>query len=262
MPMADDRSRDTPSQPLAGRERLARAISERCEGCGAERPRGSDAFCRCQTPKWRPFCTRCVKAAPDGVCGHCLGIAEANGRQLRAVLDETLARIGGLAAAHAATERTTARGESALREFGIAGVCPPLEPWAARLADKNIALPPGAEHSRTKMQAVGELRLEEAAVRVALADLGYTGQPTDEKLAKALATARASLDDLRSWDGLAAGADHEHALRTAASALLNALATADSLIETIRRRDLGRLVTAAVRRQRAVRNCQTALGIG
>lgn len=254
--------RDHPPSTLAGGELLARAISERCDGCGAERPRGSDAFCRCATPAWRPFCTRCVKAAPGGTCPHCRGIAEANGRKLRATLDETISRLGGLAGARAAAERTTARGESALREFGIAGVCAPLEPWAARLADKNIALPPGAEHSRPKMQAVHELRLEEAAVRVALAELGYTGTPTDEKLAKAIATARDSVHALLGWDGLAAGADHENALRSAASTLLNAIATAESLIETIRRRDLGKLVTAAVRRQRAVRNCQTALGIG
>jgi len=259
--MTADR-RDSFTHASAGRERLAAALSERCEACGAERPRGSEAFCRCRAPAWRPFCTRCLKPADEGGCPHCLAIAEANGRKHRVALDETLARHGGLAGIGGGASRIAVRGESALREFGIASVLAPLEPWAALLADKAVPLPPGAEHSRHKMQAINELRLEEAAVRVALADLGYAGTPTDEKLAKSLATARELHASLAAWDGLSAGADHEHALRAAAAALVNALATAESLIETLRRRDLSRLVTAAVRRQRAVRNCQSALGVG
>ena len=259
--MSEER-RDSFTHASAGRERLAVAISECCDACGAERPRGSEAFCRCRTPAWRPFCTRCLKPADDGACPHCLAIAEVNGRKLRTVLDETLARHGGLGGVGTSTARTLTRGDAALREFGIASVLAPLEPWAARLADKAAPLPPGAEHSRPKMQAINDLRLEEAAVRVALADLGYTGTPTDEKLAKSLATARELHASLAAWDGLSAGADHEHTLRAAAAALVNALATAESLIETLRRRDLSRLVTAAVRRQRAVRNCQSALGVG
>ena len=257
-----EESREPQPHASAGRDRLAAALSERCDGCGAERPRGSEAFCRCPKPAWRPFCTRCLKPAEGGGCAHCLGVAEVNGRKLRSALDETLARHGGLSGIVASVARTMARGESALREFGIASVLVPLEPWAARLADKTAPLPPGAEHSRPKMQAIGELRLEEAGVRVALADLGYTGAPTDDKLAKSLASPRELLAGLTGWDGLSAGAEHEHALRASAAALVNALATAESLIETLRRRDLSRLVTAAVRRQRAVRSCQTALGVG
>ena len=251
-----------PSNVGSGREILSRAVGERCDGCGAERPQGSEAFCRCQSPAWRSFCTRCLKPAEAGSCAHCLGVAEANGRKLRAVLDETLARLGGLAGATAAATRTVARAESALREFGLAAVAAPLEPWAARLSDKAIPLPPGAEHSRVKMQAINELRLEDAAVRVALSDLGYTGAPTDDKLAKTAASVQGFLAPLAAWDGLAAGAEHEHALRSTAASLVNAVATTESLVETIRRRDLSRLVTASVRRQRAVRNCQTALGVG
>ena len=132
----------------------------------------------------------------------------------------------------------------------------------ARLVDKNLALPPGAEHSRPKMAAINELRLEEAAVRLVLTNLGYTGRPTDEKLAKTIALAGESLAPLLAWDGLAAGADHEHALSSAASTLSASLATVSTLLETIRRRDLSALVEAAVRRARAMRTCKSILGVG
>jgi hypothetical protein len=131
-----------------------------------------------------------------------------------------------------------------------------------RLVDKSTPLPPGAEHSRPKLNAIGELRLEDAAVRLALADLGYTGRPTDEKLLKTVAQADDALAVLAGWDGLAAGAEHEAMLRNAAAVLSASLAGAGTLMETLRRRDLSRLVEAGVRRARAVRNCRAALGVG
>lgn len=185
-----------------------------------------------------------------------------NGGKLRTALDEILARDGGLSGAPAAHARAKSRAESTLREFGIDAAIAQLPTWAARLVDKNLALPPGAEHSRPKMTAINELRLEDAAVRLALTNLGYAGRPTDEKLAKTVALADESLAGLLAWDGLAAGADHEHALTSAASTLSASLSTASTLLETIRRRDLSPLVEASVRRARAMRACQTALGVG
>jgi len=256
-------SSPSPSSPiLAGRALLAARVAERCTGCGAERPRGSDAFCRCAAPKWRPFCTRCARAFEGELCPNCLEVAQVNGGKLRTALDEILARDGGLSGAPAAHARMKSRAESTLREFGLDAAIAPLPTWAARLVDKNLALPPGAEHSRPKMAAINELRLEEAAVRLALTNLGYTGKPTDEKLVKTMALAGDSLATLLAWDGLAAGADHEHALTSAASTLSASLATASTLLETIRRRDLSALVEASVRRARAMRACQTALGVG
>ena len=247
--------------PLSGRALLAARMAERCSGCGAERPRGSEAFCRCATPAWRPFCTRCAKAFDGELCPNCLSVAEVNGRKLRANLDEILARDGGLSGASSAHARTKSRVESTLREFGIDAAVAPLPNWAARLVDKNLALPPGAEHSRPKMSAISDLRLEDAAVRLALNTLGYTGRPTDEKLVKTMALADQALAELTAWDGLSAGGDHEHGLSSAASTLSASLSTASTLLETIRRRDLSRLIEASVRRARALRSCQTALGV-
>lgn len=199
----------------------------------------------------------------DGeLCPHCLGIAEVNGRKLRTLLDETLARDGGLSGAAGAHARLKSRAEGTLREFGIDAAVTPLPSWASTLVDRNLALPPGAEHSRPKMAAINELRLEDAAVRIALTDLGYTGRPTDEKLAKTVTVADEALTTLTGWDGLAAGAEHEQLLTSAASTLSASLSTASTLLETIRRRDLSRLIEASVRRARALRSCQTALGVG
>ena len=244
-----------------GREILCARVSERCEGCGAERARGSEGGCRCTQPNWRNFCTRCLKRIDEDICPHCLAVAEANGRKLKGVLDSQLAREGTIAGVGAAHARIRTRAQSTLREFGIESAAAPLPEWAARIADKNIALPPGAEHSKPKMAAVNELRLEDAGVRLALTNLGYTGRPTDEKLVKTLALAEDALAIIASWDGLATGADHELRLRTAADTLAANLAAAGTLIETLRRRDLSRLVEASVRRARALRNCQSVLGI-
>ena len=252
---------DTRINHTSGRTLLAARMAERCDGCGAERARGSDAFCRCAQPRWRSFCTRCVKPVDGELCPHCVAVAEANGRKLKTVLDESLARDGGLAGAPSAHARMKSRAEATLREFGIDSAAAPLPEWAARLADKASPLPPGAEHSRPKLNAITELRLEDASVRVALANLGYTGRPTDEKLQKTVAQADDALAVISGWDGLAAGADHEALLRGAAASLSAAIATAGTLMETLRRRDLSRLVEAGVRRARAVRNCQTALGV-
>ena len=248
--------------PTSGRALLAERIAERCDGCGAERPRGSEAFCRCAQPKWRNLCTRCVKAIEGDICPHCLAVAEANGRKLRVALDEALAREGGLSGAAAAHARMKQRAEGTLREFGIDSAVAPLPQWAARLTDRNLALPPGAEHSRPKMAAITELRVEDAAVRLALTNLGYTGRPTDEKLVKTTALADEALAALNGWDGLSAGAEHEQQLRNAASTLSASISTASTLVETIRRRDLSSLIEAAVRRSRAMRQCQSALGVG
>lgn len=252
-----------PTQPPpSGRSLLAARVAERCDGCGAERVRGSDAFCRCAKPVWRNFCTRCVKPIDGELCPHCLAVAEVNGRKLRTLLDEALAREAGLSGAPSAHARMKGRVDSTLREFGIDAAVAPLPTFAARLVDRNLALPPGAEHSRPKMTAINELRLEDAAVRMALNDLGYTGRPTDEKLVKTMSLADEALATLTAWDGLAAGAEHEQSLTNAASTLSAALSTAGALVETVRRRDLSRLIEAAVRRARAVRGCQTALGVG
>ncbi len=249
------------ASPTSGRAILAARVSERCEGCGAERPRGSGAFCRCAAPSWRNYCTRCVKSIEGELCAHCLAVATTNGSKLRARLDEQLARCGRLAGVAAVLERTKTRTESTLREFGIDAAAPEPPEWASRLSDKNCELPPGAEHSRRKMAAINELRLEEAGVKLALGRLGYAGKPTDEKLAKSLALAEDSMAVLQGWDDLSAGADHEQRLRTAADSLAASLATAGTLIETIRRRDLSALVEAVVRRSRAMRGCMSTLGI-
>lgn len=250
-----------PPTPLSARALLVERTVERCDTCRAERPRGSAAACRCAEPRWRNFCTRCVKPLDGELCPHCLAVAEANGRKLRVVLDETLARYGGVAGAGNAFATARARAESTLREFGLGSVLTALPEWAVRLADKRVPLPPGAEHSRVKMKAITDLRLEAAAVDVALQALGYGGKPLDDKLAAAVSQGAQAAADLGSWDGLSGGGEHEQDVRTAAATLANAIGQIATLVESLRRRDLSRLVEAAVRRQRALRSCETALGV-
>jgi len=210
----------------SGRAILAARAIERCAGCRTERPRGSAAACRCAAPRWQPYCTRCVKPFEGDLCPHCLAIAETNGRKLRASLDGLLAREGGLAGAASSLARLRDRVESTLREFGLDSAAAPLPAWATALADPKGALPPGADRSRPKMAAISELRLEEAGLRNALAALGYSGRPSDEKLRKTLDAATAAAAVLAEWDGLSAGAEHEQSLRSAADALAAAFLAA------------------------------------
>ncbi len=249
----------------------ARAV-ERCAGCGVERPTGSAARCRCSTPRWQPFCTRCARAFEGETCPACLEVARANGAKLRVALDAACARPGSsatnaaadgpLGAALAAHHRLRERAARVLANFGIAAQVAPLPEWAARLADPRAALPPGTEHSRPKMAAVRDLRLEDAAVRVALEALGYNGLPSEEKLERLLAEADAAAAVLARWDGLSAGADSDAVLRRAADLLVANDGQAERLLETLTRRDLGRLLDAGERRERAVDACRTALGVG
>ena len=251
----------TPPTPLSGRTLLDARLVERCDACRAERARGTHGQCRCATPRWRNFCTRCVKPVDGDACPTCLAVAEANGRKLRAVVDEALARHGGLAGAGNAFATARARAEGTLREFGIGSVLASMPDWAVRLADKRVPLPPGAEHSRVKMKAITELRLEAASVEVALQDLGYGGRPLVDKMVTAVAQGVQAAADLASWDGLSGGGDHEQRVRTTATTLANAIGQIATLVDSLRRRDLSRLVEATVRRQRAVRSCETALGV-
>ncbi|MFM1823428.1 MAG: hypothetical protein RI967_1694, partial [Planctomycetota bacterium] len=169
---------------------------------------------------------------------------------------------GPLDAALAAHHRLRERAARVLANFGIAAQVAPLPEWAARLADARAPLPPGTEHSRPKMAAVRDLRLEDAAVRVALEALGYNGLPSEEKLERLLAEADASAAALAAWDGLSAGADSDAILRRAADLLVANDAQAERLLETLTRRDLGRLLDAGERRERAVAACRAALGVG
>jgi hypothetical protein len=251
----------TPPTSLSGRTLLDARLVERCDACRAERARGTHGVCRCTAPRWRNFCTRCVKAVDGDACPNCLAVAEANGRKLRAVVDEALVRHGGLAGAGNAFAAARTRAEGTLREFGIGSVLAPLPDWAVRLADKRAPLPPGAEHSRVKMKAITELRLEAASVEVALQALGYGGRPLDDKLVAAITQGTEAAADLASWDGLSGGGEHEQRVRSAATTLANAIGQIATLVDSLRRRDLSRLVEATVRRQRALRSCETALGV-
>jgi hypothetical protein len=254
---------NSPEVPTRGRDILLARVVERCAVCRTERARGSSAECRCGTAaRWEPLCTRCVKAFAGEICPSCLAVAETNGRSLRLALDATLAKSGGLAATRTAFTKASERADATMREFAIRQVVTPIPEWAARLADRNIALPPGADRSRSKMAAINDLRLEVSSVRLALSNLGYSGAPTDEKVARNLEAAREALALLESWDGLSAGADHEARLKHAADAFGAALSTLGILLETVRRRDLSPLIEAVVRRDRAVRAAQQALGVG
>lgn len=274
--------RTMPASPLNPSSTLdllrARAV-ERCAACGTERARGTATTCRCATPRWQPFCARCARAFEGEVCPACLEVARANGVKLRAALDAACTRPGAGAAAGSAASRSSTpppspldaaiaahhllreRAARVLANFGIAAQVAPLPAWAARLADSRAPLPPGTEHSRAKMAAVRDLRLEDAAVRVALEALGYNGLPSEEKLERLLAEADAAAAALAAWDGLSAGADADAILRRAADLLVANDAQADRLLETLTRRDLGRLLDAGERRARAVAACRTALGV-
>ena len=275
--------------PLSAEERLRARVVERCERCRTERAVGSTTACRCSEPAWKLFCTRCVRAFDGnaanganlasanlansnlansnlaGLCPNCVEIARTNGAQLRTALDTRLVRESGLAGAIAAAARLETRATDLLREFGLASVVPPLPDFARRLADPATPLPPGASSSRVKSAAISDLRLEAAAVRIATEKLGYLGTPVEEKLQRVVADARAAAAELSAWLAspvlLAADGAHEAELRAAAEALGAALGASAALIDSIRRRDLGPLVEAVVRRDRAVRACSAALGV-
>ena len=280
--------------PLSAEERLRARVVKRCERCRTERAVGSTTACRCSEPAWKLFCTRCVRAFDGnaanganlansnlasanlansnlantnlaGLCPNCVEIARTNGAQLRAALDTRLVRESGLAGAVAAAARLETRATDLLREFGLASVVPPLPDFARRLADPATPLPPGASSSRLKSAAISDLRLEAAAVRIATEKLGYLGTPVEEKLQRVVADARAAAAELSAWLAspvlLAADGAHEAELRAAAEALASALGASTALIDSIRRRDLGPLVEAVVRRDRAVRACSAALGV-
>lgn len=246
---------------ILGHPLIAARTVERCDGCRTERPFGSTTPCRCTAPRWRLFCTKCVRVIDDEICPHCLAVATANGQQMRAALDKALAARGGLAGAIEHHARLRARVEHAMREFSLHSVLSPLPDWAARLADKTAPLPPGVEHSRVKMNAITNLRLEDAGVRVALEHLGYAGFPTEAKLDGAIEAADAAAAKLASWDGLIALSAQEHELRAASETLLASDALAGTLLESIKKRDVSRVVDAAVRRGRAVDACRHALGV-
>jgi len=270
--------------PLSAEERLRARVVERCERCRTERAVGSTTACRCSEPAWKLFCTRCVRAFDGnaanganlasanlansnlaGLCPNCVEIARTNGAQLRTALDTRLVRESGLAGAIAASARLETRATDLLREFGLASVVPPLPDFARRLADPATPLPPGASSSRVKSAAISDLRLEAAAVRIATEKLGYLGTPVEEKHQRVVADARAAAAELSAWLAspvlLAADGAHEAELRAAAEALAAALGASTALIDSIRRRDLGPLVEAVVRRDRAVRACSAALGV-
>ena len=270
--------------PLSAEERLRARVVERCERCRTERAVGSTTACRCSEPAWKLFCTRCVRAFDGnaanganlasanlantnlaGLCPNCVEIARTNGAQLRTALDTRLVRESGLAGAIAASARLETRATDLLREFGLASVVPPLPDFARRLADPATPLPPGASSSRVKSAAISDLRLEAAAVRIATEKLGYLGTPVEEKLQRVVADARAAAAELSAWLAspvlLAADGAHEAELRAAAEALGAALGASAALIDSIRRRDVGPLVEAVVRRDRAVRACSAALGV-
>lgn len=185
--------------------------------------------------------------------------------KLRATLETRLARDGGLAGAIAASARLETRAANTLAQFGLAGVVPALPAFAEKLADPASPLPLGASASRTKMAAISELRLEAASVRLAVEKLGYLGQPVETKLARVVADTAAAARRLAAWthpsDSLAADGAHEGELREAAEALAGGLTAATPLLDSVRNRDLSRLVEAVVRRDRAVRQCGAALGV-
>jgi hypothetical protein len=196
------------------------------------------------------------------LCPSCVEIATVNGAKLRVALDGRLVGLAALPDLAAAWGRIETRAREALSMFGLDAAVAPLPDWAARLSDKTRPLPPGADSSRTKRDAVGALRLEDAGVRLALERLGYLGRPVEEKLRRTLDSGAAATALLAGWDGLAASAEHEHELREAADALMVAVQTTRTLVDSLRTRDLGPVVEASVRRQRAVEGCQRALGVG
>ncbi|MFZ9882065.1 MAG: hypothetical protein ACO3QC_11755 [Phycisphaerales bacterium] len=247
---------------FAARPLIAARTIERCAGCGVERAVGAAAACRCAVPRWSLFCTRCAKAIGEPVCPHCLEVAQVNGEKLRASLDAALVRHGRLAGATAAADRLASRAEAVLANLGVAAVLPAMPAWAEALADKNRPDPDAIYRSRSQTAAVANLRLEAAAVRVALDALGYSGRPIDEKLSKTVAEARAAAAALATWDGLAAGHEHESALRTAAESLAAGLGAGETMIDTVKNRNLDRLAAAGAARARAVEACAKILEPG
>lgn len=207
------------------------------------------------------FCTTCVRGIDESVCPHCLAVATENGRQLRETLAKMLSARGGLSGALDHHGRLRARVERTMGEFSLHAVLKPLPAWTERLLDKAAPLPPGVEHSRVKLNAVTSLRLEDAGVRVALESLGYAGLPAESKLSGAVASGDAAAAALAAWDGLVANSRQSEELRGASEALLAADALATTLLESIKKRDVSRVVDAAVRRGRAVDACRHALGI-
>lgn len=246
---------------ILGMPLIAARTVERCEGCRAERAIGAETSCRCLEPRWRRYCTKCARFIDDDVCPHCLAVGSENGRQVRARLERLLAARSGFVGAVEHHARLRARVESALREFSLRALLKPLPEWAAALADKRTPLPPGAEHSRPKMAAISELRLEDAGVRVALESLGYLGLPAETKLETALEAGDAAAMLLSGWDGVLGHAGQEAELCHAAEMLLASDALAGTVLESIKTRDVSRVVDAAVRRGRAVDNCRRVLGI-
>lgn len=247
--------------PILGLPLVAARTVERCDGCRTERPIGAATACRCVQPRWRLFCTKCVRAIDEPVCPHCLSVATENGRQLRAKLEKLLVARGGVAGAIEHHARLRARVERTMAEFSLLTVLTPVPDWAARLVDKSVPLPPGVEHSRVKMNAVSNLRLEDAGVKVALDSLGYAGLPAETKLRGAIEAGDAAAGSLAYWDGFIANASQEAELRSASESLLASDALAGTLLESIKKRDVTRVVDAAVRRGRAVDACRHTLGI-
>jgi hypothetical protein len=247
--------------PILGLPLVAGRTVERCDGCRTERPLGTSTACRCAQPRWQRFCTRCVRTIEAAVCPHCLAVATENGRQLRAKLEKHLVVRGGAAGAIDHHARLRARVERTMAEFSLHTVLTPVPDWATRLIDKSVPLPPGVEHSRVKMGAVSNLRLEDAGVRVALDNLGYAGLPAEAKLRGAIEAGDSAAAQLAGWDGVIANASQEAELRSASESLLASDTLAGTLLESIKKRDVTRVVDAAVRRGRAVDACRHALGI-
>ena len=195
------------------------------------------------------------------LCPHCLSVATEIGRQLRASLEKSLAARGGTAGVLANHARLRERAGAAMREFSLRAILPPLPEWAVALADPRTPLPPGAEQSRAKSAAISNLRLEHTAARLALDSLGYAGLAAEAKLEAALAEGNRAAAKLAGWDGIIALASQEHELRRASEVLLANDASAGTILETIKTRDVSRVIDAAVRRGRAVDSCRHVLGI-
>lgn len=202
-----------------------------------------------------------MRAFSGAICPKCLEIATTNGAKFRAWLETRFAREQGLHGALAAHDRLVNRVDNTLREFGLTVVAPPLPAWAERLADKTQPLPPGAAHSKMKLAAISDLRLEAASVRVALDRLGYLGTPVEDKLSKTVADGSTAAAALAAWDGLAADSVQEHELREAAETLAASDQTTGTLLDSVKRRDLSPLVEAVIRRDRAVTACGRSLGV-
>ena len=100
------------------------------------------------------------------------------------------------------------------------------------------------------------------AVRLALEGLAYSGLPTEQRLQSAITSGDSAAASLASWDGLVASPAQDHALREAARTILSTDSLATTLLESIKKRDLGRLVEATVRRGRALEACRRAFGVG